>query len=123
MSNYSSNDVFLIGHVGKDPFIAGEGENLVATIRLATNDAWRDKEGNLNAHTDWHDVVYFGKAAQSAKNYVKKGMMLHVRGKLKNTQWKDKDGVEHFKTQVFANGFIGFLDKKLTEETARTSDA
>ncbi len=122
MSHYSSNDVFLIGHVGKDPFIAGEGESLVATISLATNDVWRDKEGNLNEQTDWHEVVYFGRSAHVVKNYVKKGMMLHVRGKLKNNKWKDKEGNDHFKTQVFASGFIGFLDKKLTEETALTSE-
>lgn len=123
MSNYSSNDVSLIGHVGNDPFISGEGDSLVATISLATNEKWHDKEGKLQEITDWHKVVYFGQAAKTVQQYVKKRMKLHVKGRLKNNKWKDKEGNEHFESEVHANGIVGFLDKKETNELTSENEA
>ena len=106
MSNYSFNEVSLIGRVGKDLTISGREETLVVTAILATNESWYDKEGELVEHTDWHSVVFF----------VKKGMLLHVLGKLSTHKWTDKENIEHYKTQVVASK-VGFLEKKLSEIT------
>lgn len=114
MSNYSFNEVSLIGRVGKDPFIGGEGEKIVSEMSLATTDSWNDKEGQLREHTNWHSVVCFGPLAQTVRQYVKKGMLLHVVGKLRTSQWTDKEGNEHVKTQILVNHF-GFLEKKSVE--------
>ena len=116
MSNYSFNEVSLIGRVGKDLTISGREETLVVTAILATNESWYDKEGELVEHTDWHSVVFFGKTAKLVKQHVKKGMLLHVLGKLSTHKWTDKENIEHYKTQVVASK-VGFLEKKLSEIT------
>ena len=114
MSNYSSNDVSLIGRVGKDLVISGRDETLIVTVILATNESWHDKDGKIVEHTDWHSVVFFNKTARIVKEHVTKGMLLHIKGKLRTSKWSDKENIEHYKTQVIANK-VGFLEKKLSE--------
>ena len=109
MSNYFLNEVSLIGRVGNDPFVSEKGKLSVASFSLATSESWRDKEGALNTETHWHRVVYFGQPAEFVKQHVKKGMLLYVKGKLKNDKWTDKEGNEHFEAQIVSDGRVGFL--------------
>jgi single-strand DNA-binding protein len=101
------NKVQLIGRLGKDPEIRTfEGNNKIANFTLATNERYRDKNGNMVDLTDWHNlVVKFTKQAEIAEKYLKKGMMIYVEGKLKNRSWDDKDGNKKYITEVVVESF------------------
>ena len=101
------NKVQLIGRLGKDPEIRTfEGNNKIANFTLATNERYRDKNGNMVDLTDWHNlVVRFTKQAEIAEKYLKKGMLIYVEGKLKNRSWDDKDGNKKYITEVVVDSF------------------
>jgi len=101
------NKVQLIGRLGKDPEIRTfEGNNKIANFTLATNERYRDKNGNMVDLTDWHNlVVKFTKQAEIAEKYLIKGMMIYVEGKLKNRSWDDKDGNKKYITEVVVESF------------------
>ncbi len=107
------NKVQLIGRLGKDPEIRTfEGNNKIANFTLATNERYRDKNGNMVDLTDWHNlVVKFTKQAEIAEKYLKKGMMIYVEGKLKNRSWDDKDGNKKYITEVVVESFT-MLERK-----------
>lgn len=107
------NKVQLIGRLGKDPEIRTfEGNNKNANFTLATNERYRDKNGNMVDLTDWHNlVVKYTKQAEIAEKYLKKGMMIYVEGKLKNRSWDDKDGNKKYITEVVVESFT-MLERK-----------
>lgn len=98
------NKVQLIGRVGKDPIIKQlSGDNLVAEFSLATDDSYKDKQGNKVEQTDWHSIKIFGKLAGVVEKYVKKGALLYVEGKIKTRTWDDKDGNRRYTTEIVAD--------------------
>ncbi|MGR5347179.1 single-stranded DNA-binding protein [Vibrio mediterranei] len=106
MSNPSHNEVTLIGTLGADPEIRGNGDNLVASIALATNESWRDRAtGETKERTDWHDVVVFGKVVQSIQRNYRKGMVIMLKGTLRKTVWEDDQGQKRSKYEVHVSGF------------------
>ena len=97
------NKVFLLGHVGKDPDIRStDGGSLVASFSLATSDRQKDRQGNWQDKTEWHNLVAFNRTAEIVRDYVKKGDRLHVEGKVQTRSWDDKEsGQKRYRTEIF----------------------
>ena len=104
------NKVILIGNLGNDPEMRhtpnGAG---VCEFRLATNEAWTDKQGQRQERTEWHRVVVWGKKAEVCSKYLSKGRQVYVEGRLRTRTWDDKDGNKRYTTEVVANDvqFLG----------------
>lgn len=101
----SVNRVILIGNLGKDPETryAPSGD-AVTNITVATTDTWRDKiTGEKREATEWHRVGFFGKLAEIAGQYLRKGSQVYIEGSLRTRKWTDKDGVERYTTEIRAD--------------------
>jgi len=109
MAKGTLNKVFLIGRLGKDPEIRFSGDgNAIANFSIATNETWKNKEGNQQEKTDWHNIVVFGASAEKyIQPYVKKGTLVSVEGKLQTRDWEDKDGNKRYTTEVVADLYGG----------------
>ncbi|GAA4823534.1 single-stranded DNA-binding protein [Marinicella pacifica] len=98
------NKVQVIGNLGQDPEVrytpAGAA---VTTISVATTEVWNDKEGNKQERTEWHRIVFFGRLAEIAGEYLKKGSQVYVEGKLRTNKWQDKSGNDRYTTEIMAN--------------------
>ena len=100
------NRVILIGRLGKDPEVRRlETGAVVAKFSLATNESYKDKEGNRVDQTEWHNVVVWRTQAEIAEKYLKKGMLVYVEGKLTHREYTDKDNQKKYFTEVVANNF------------------
>ena len=98
------NKVILIGHLGADPEIRYTRDgSAVASFRIATTEKWRNKDGEQQERTEWHNVTIFGKLAEVVEQYVKKGDPLYIEGKLTTDKWQDRDGNDRYTTKVVAN--------------------
>jgi single-strand DNA-binding protein len=87
------NKVILVGNLGADPEVKHlEGDKVVANLRLATTEAYKDKMGNRVENTEWHDLELWDGQARIAEQYLKKGMQLYVEGKIKTDTWQDEQG-------------------------------
>jgi single-strand DNA-binding protein len=98
----SVNKVILLGNVGKDPEVKflPSGQP-VANFSVATSDRYKDKAGEFQERTEWHNIVAFGKLAEIIRDYVKKGSKLYVEGSLRTSSWDDKtDGKKRYKTEI-----------------------
>ena len=101
----SVNRVILIGNLGKDPETryAPSGD-AICNITLATTDTWRDKAtGEKREATEWHRVAFFGKLAEIAGQYLRKGSQVYVEGSLRTRKWQDKDGQDRYTTEIRAD--------------------
>ncbi len=106
------NKVMLIGHLGGDPELKyTPGGQAVATFSVATNEVYKDKEGNQQERTDWHRIVVWSKQAEIAAEYLKKGRLVYLEGRLQTRSWNDKDGNKRYTTEVVALNFQ-MLDRK-----------
>lgn len=104
MQRGSVNKVILVGHVGADPEPRYTASGTaVVNLRMATNEVWRDSEGKDQDQTEWHRVVLWGKQAEFAANYIKKGQLICVEGRLQTRTWEDRDKIEQRTTEVRAN--------------------
>ena len=99
----SVNKVILVGNLGRDPELryipSGQA---VANFTLATNERWRDKEGNNQERTEWHRIVVWGKSAENCAQYLQKGRSVYIEGKLQTQEWEDKEGNKRKTTEVVA---------------------
>ncbi|MFD2201698.1 single-stranded DNA-binding protein [Shivajiella indica] len=87
------NKVILVGNLGADPEVKHlEGDKVVANLRLATTEAYKDKMGNRVENTEWHDLELWDGQARIAEQYLKKGMQIYVEGKIKTDTWQDEQG-------------------------------
>ena len=109
MAKGTLNKVFLVGRLGKDPEIRFSGDgSAIANFSIATNETWKNKEGNQQEKTDWHNIVVFGASAEKyIQPYVKKGTLVSVEGKLQTRDWEDKDGNKRYTTEVIADLYGG----------------
>ena len=95
------NKVQLIGRLGKDPEVQKfDGDNMVVRFPLATNESYKDKNGQLVESTEWHNIVAWRKLGQIAEQYIKKGMSIYVEGKIRSRSYDDKDGVKKYISEV-----------------------
>jgi single-strand DNA-binding protein len=104
------NKVMLIGNLGADPEVRNtQGGQQVAKIRLATTEKWKDRDGQRQERTEWHNVVLWGPLAEIVERYARKGSRIYVEGKLATSKWVDKSGVERLTTEVVVQGFGGVV--------------
>ena len=100
------NKVILIGNLGRDPEVRYlEGNVAVARFSVATNESYKDKKGEWQTATEWHDVVVWRSLAERAEKQLKKGSQVFVEGKLTHRKYQDKDGNDRYVTEVVANSF------------------
>ena len=100
----SVNKVILVGNLGRDPetrYMPDGGA--ITNISIATTSTWKDKSGEKQEATEWHRISFFGKLAEIAGEYLKKGSQVYVEGKLRTRKWQDKDGVDKYTTEVIAD--------------------
>ena len=99
------NKVILVGNLGQKPEIRYTQTNTaVATLSIATSESWKDKDsGEQREKTEWHRVVFFGKLAEIAEQYLDKGSQLYVEGKLQTRKWQDKEGNDRYTTEILGN--------------------
>ena len=101
----SVNKVILIGNLGADPetryLPSGDA---VTNIRIATSEKWKDKSGEQQEHTEWHRIAFFGKLAEIAGEYLKKGSPVYVEGRIRTRKWQDKEsGQDKYSTEIVAD--------------------
>jgi single-strand DNA-binding protein len=115
------NKVIVMGRLGQDPEVrmTPNGQH-VCTMSLATSESWM-KEGNKEERTEWHRIVLWGKTAELAGKYLKKGRAVYIEGKLQTRSWQDKDGQKRFTTEIVGNT-MQFVDSG-SGRNAENSDA
>jgi single-strand DNA-binding protein len=97
----SVNKVILIGNLGRDPETRyTTGGDAVTNLRIATTETWKDKSGEKQEKTEWHTVVLFGRQAEIAGEYLKKGRPVYIEGRLQTRKYTDKEGVEKYSTEI-----------------------
>lgn len=100
----SLNKVMLIGGIGADPVVRYmPNGDAVANMPLATAESWKDKNGDKQEKTEWHRIVLFGRQAEIAGEYLKKGSQIYIEGRLQTRKWTDKGGVEHYTTEIIGD--------------------
>jgi len=99
------NKVILIGNLGRDPEVRySPNGSAVANCTLATTESWKDKNsGEKQEKTEWHRVVFFGRLAEIAGEYLKKGSQIYIEGRLQTRKWQDKEGQDRYTTEIVAN--------------------
>ncbi len=118
------NKVMLIGRLGADPEARSTTNgNTVVTFNLATDESYKDKDGNRVERTEWHRVVVWDKLAEICKQYLTKGRLVYIEGKLQTRSWDDKDtGKKNYMTEIVASD-MKMLDSKSDRSTANLPPA
>jgi single-strand DNA-binding protein len=112
------NKVILIGNLGKDPELRyTPGNQAVASFSLATTERWRDRDGNPQDRTEWHNIVVWGRQAEIAKEYLSKGRQVYIEGRIQTRSWEDKDGNKRYTTEVIAQR-LNFLGSRADQPAA-----
>ena len=100
----SVNKARLIGNLGKDPNVRYSPDgSAITNITLATTENWKDKSGEKQEKTEWHRVAFFGKLAEIAGEYLKKGSQVYVEGRIQTRKWQDKEGQDRYTTEIVAD--------------------
>ena len=98
------NKVILVGTLGKDPEVRySQAGAALTSISVATNESWKDKNGEKQERTEWHRVKFFNRLAEIAGEYLKKGSQVYIEGSLRTEKYTDKQGVEKYSTDIIAN--------------------
>ena len=114
----SVNKAILIGHLGADPEVRyTPNGDPVATFNMATSENRRDKEGNQQEQTEWHRIVTFGKLAEICGQYLKKGKLVYIEGRIQTRNWEDKEGVKRYTTEIVASNMT-MLGKRGEDESS-----
>ena len=102
----SVNKVILVGRLGRDPETryTGSGQ-AVANFSLATDETYKDRNGERQKRTEWHKIVVWGKQAEIAQQYLKKGSLIYVEGRIQSREWQDKEGQKRTSFDIVANNF------------------
>lgn len=123
----SVNRVIIIGAAGRDAELRYTAEgSAICTLSLATNETWRDKiSGERKEQTEWHRVVMYGRLAEIAGEYVRKGRSVYIEGRLRTRKWADKDGSDRYTTEVVAENMqlLGARDDGREPRTAAAPEA
>jgi len=121
------NKVILIGRLGKDPEVRHlESGAVVANFPMATSETYKDKSGNRQEITEWHNIVLWRGLAEVAEKYLTKGKLIYLEGKLKTRKWQDKDENTRYTTEVVADQMTmlgGKGDNDQSDEPTKTSDS
>ena len=110
--NALRNSVRLLGRLGEEPKVRDlESGKKVANFSIATNEVYRDSSGEKQTETTWHRLVAWGKNAEVAEKYLKKGSEIAIEGKLTTNKWEDQQGEKHYTTEIVINSLL-MLDKQ-----------
>ena len=124
MAKGSINKVILVGHLGADPetrYMPSGGA--VTNLRIATNEQWKDKtSGDQQERTEWHTVAMFGRLAEIAGEYLRKGSHVYIEGKLRTRKWQDKEGHDRWTTEIIANEMQMLGGRPEASAPARVAD-
>tara|TARA_S200000501_G_scaffold374286_1_gene423457 strand:+ start:264 stop:671 length:408 start_codon:yes stop_codon:yes gene_type:complete len=118
MQKNSVNKVIIVGNLGQDP----EGRftpqgTAVTNLSVATNESWKSQDGETQDRTEWHRVVMYGKMAETANEYMRKGQMVYVEGRLETREWEDQNQNKRKTTQIRCDNFT-MLGKKQDKPTS-----
>ena len=106
MQKNSVNKVILVGNLGQDPESRFTPQGTAVTnLSIATNETWKNQNGEPQDRTEWHRIVMYGKMAETAAEYMKKGQMVYVEGRLETNEWEDQNQVKRKTTQVRCDNF------------------
>jgi len=106
------NKVMLMGHLGGEPeFRQFEDGNSIAFVSLATNERWKNQDGEIQERTEWHNLVFTRRLAEIAKDYLTKGSPIFIEGRLRTRKREDENGVTHYNTQIHVD-HLQMLGKK-----------
>ena len=104
------NKAILVGNLGQDPETRTTGSGVsVCNLRIATTDRRKDRDGNWNDHTEWHNVVVFGRTADNVARFCRKGKQIYVEGRIQTRKWQDRDGRDRYTTEIVADN-VRFLN-------------
>ncbi|WP_330925006.1 single-stranded DNA-binding protein [Candidatus Sororendozoicomonas aggregata] len=104
------NKAIIVGTLGGDPDVRYTPDGkCISTVSMATNEKWKDKQGQPKEKTEWHRVTLFGKLGELARDYLRKGSKAYVEGKLTTQKWQDDHGSTHYTTQISVNEIGGVL--------------
>lgn len=110
MASKGINRVILIGNLGKDPEVRyTQDGKAIANLTLATSESWKDQQGQTQEKTEWHRVSIFGKLAEIAGEYLRKGSQVYFEGQLQTRKWTNKEGQEQYTTEVKVDSFNGAM--------------
>ncbi len=112
MAKGTVNKVILIGRLGTDPDLRyTPSGQAVANFNIATDESWKSKDGQMQDRTEWHRIVLWGRQAEIANEYLKKGSKVYIEGRLQTRNWEDKDGVKRWTTEIIGQS-MQFLDSR-----------
>jgi single-strand DNA-binding protein len=115
------NRVFLVGRLGRDPEMRHTGSGTpVANFSLATNESWNNQSGERQERTEWHNIVVWSKLAEICNQYLSKGQLVYIEGRLQTREWDDRDGNKRRTTEIVASG-MRMLSSRNEEGGSRQS--
>jgi single-strand DNA-binding protein len=101
------NKALLVGRLGRDPEARNlDGGKTVASFSIATSETWKDNSGERQEKTTWHNIVMWGKLAGIATEYLKKGSLVYIEGRIQHREWEDKEGIKRQTTEVIASTMV-----------------
>lgn len=117
------NKVILVGHLGKDPEVRHlESGAAVANFSMATTESYKDKNGNRQDQTEWHNIVLWRGLAEVAEKYLKKGNLVYIEGKLKTRSWQDKEGATRYTTEIVGDNMTMLGSKSDNSSASSQND-
>lgn len=117
------NKVMLIGRLGRDPELKyTQAGNAVSSVNIATDESYLDKNGDRVDKAEWHKIVLFNKQAENACEYLQKGSLVYIEGKLSTRKWQDKDGVDRYTTEILAAKVKYLSNWKGEKEKAKSTN-
>jgi len=120
----SVNKAIVLGNLGKDPELRHlPNGDAVCNFSLATTESWKDKDGNKQDKTEWHNVVIFRKLAEIAGEYLKKGKPVYIEGRLQTRKWQDKEGKDRYTTEIVADQMQMLGSRDEAKEVAKPTQA
>ena len=110
MASKGINRVTIIGNLGKEPEVKyTQDSKAIASLTLATSESWKDQSGQIQEKTEWHKVSIFGKLAEIAGKYLRKGSQVYIEGKLQTRKWQDQQGQDRYTTEIVLDPFNGVM--------------
>ena len=124
MASRSINKAILIGNLGKDPELRYTSAGVaVATFSVATNESWKDQDGNVQERTQWHNIVAWRKLAEICSEYLKKGSRLYLEGRIQYRNYDDKNGVKRYVTEIVLDQMVMLDSRGAGASSASSSEA
>ena len=123
MQKNSVNKVILVGNLGQDPESRFTPQGTAVTnLSVATNETWKNQNGESQDKTEWHRIVMYGKMAETAAEYMKKGQMVYVEGRLETNEWEDQNQVKRKTTQVRCDNFTMLGRRQIQSQETASND-